>query len=153
LIQTWVCGASGGANQRWTRTRAGQIQYNTTNMCAEMGPEGHLQLSPCNANDDAQKFSFSDGAIRHVSTGKCLEVRGPSDAEYVSGSGLPSNRSPILEAACNSSLIQKWNFSGAIRYDASQDLCLTRRADAKGSTLYLADCSDNPETQVWDYYF
>ena len=122
-------------------------------MCAEVGPSGQLALSPCDPGDDAQKFGFSDGAIRHMSNGKCLEVRGPSDAEYASGSGLPSNTSPILEAACNSSLIQRWNFSGPLRYDASQNLCLTRRADALGSDLYLADCSDNPETQVWDYYF
>jgi hypothetical protein len=153
MIQMWTCGAYGGSQERWTRTRAGQFQYSTTNMCAEMGPAGHLQLAPCNANDDAQKFSFSDGVIHRVSTGKCLEVQGPSDAEYASGSGAPSNGNPILEAACNSSLIQKWNFSGALRYDASPNLCLTRRVDAKGSALYLADCSDNPETQEWDHYF
>jgi hypothetical protein len=153
LIQTWVCGASGGTNQRWTRTHAGQLEYGTTNMCAEMSPAGQLQLAPCNANEDAQKFGFSDGAIRHANTGKCLEVRGPSDAQFASGMGIPTNGGPILEAPCNSSLIQKWNFSGALRYDASPNLCLTRRVDTKGTPLHLAECSDSPETQVWDYYF
>jgi hypothetical protein len=29
-LQVWACGALGGANQRWSRTRAGQIRYGTT---------------------------------------------------------------------------------------------------------------------------
>jgi Ricin-type beta-trefoil lectin domain/Astacin (Peptidase family M12A) len=152
-IHTWVCGTLNKINQRWTRTAAGQIRYGATNMCAQIGPDGRLQLWPCNADDDAQKFSFAGGAMRRTSTGKCLEVAGPSDAEYNSGLGLPAKGSPIQEAACNASLTQKWNITGALRYDANPQLCLTRRADSNGPTLYLAGCSDSPETQVWDYYF
>ena len=36
-VQVWSCGALGGAYQRWTRTRAGQIRYGSTNMCARVG--------------------------------------------------------------------------------------------------------------------
>jgi hypothetical protein len=150
-VQTWVCGALKGANQRWTRTHAGQMQYAGTNFCAQVGSKGLLQLAPCDANDGAQKFAFGDAAIRQGGT--CLEVRGPTDAEHAAGSGLPINGSPIQAAPCNSSLIQKWNFSGALRYDAAPTLCLARRADTPGSPLYLASCRDGSELQVWDYHF
>jgi Ricin-type beta-trefoil lectin domain len=153
LIQTWRCGALGGANQRWTRTRAGQLQYVRTNFCAQAGPAGQLALATCDANDGAQIFRFSAGEIRRVSTGGCLQVRGPSDAEYVAGAGLPANGSAIEESACNASLAQRWNFSGALRYGANPDLCLARRADAHGSSLHLANCRNGSELQVWDYHF
>jgi hypothetical protein len=149
-ISVWTCGPVAKVSQRWTRTRAGQIQYGSTGMCAQIGPEG-LKLASCGADDAAQKFSFSDGAIRRA--GKCLDVQGPSDAEYVSGSGLPTRGGLVQEAACNSSLNQKWNFTGELRYDANPQLCLTRAADAKGAALSLVGCSGNAETQVWDYHF
>ena len=152
-IQTWTCGAPGKTNQHWTRTRIGQIRYGTTAMCAAIAPAGELQLAPCNADDDTQKFDFADSAIRRTSSGKCLQVNGPSNAEYASGSGLPAIAAHIVEAACNGSLIQRFNFTGALRYDATPNLCLTRKVDAKGETLSLADCDNNPETQVWDYRF
>jgi len=151
-ISTGVCGPPARVNQRWTRTRTGQIAYGTTSMCAQLGPEG-LKLAPCSGDDDAQKFSFSDGTIRRTSTGKCLDVQGPSDAEFVSGSGLPTRGSPVQELSCNASLNQKWNFTGELRYGANPKLCLTRGVDAKGAGLSLADCSGNPETQVWDHHF
>ena len=153
LIQAWRCGAFGGANQRWTRTRAGQIQFAGTSWCAQVAAAGNLQLAPCDAADNAQKFGFADGVIRHAGSGSCLEVRGPSDADYASGSGIPANGSPVQESDCGSSLIQKWNFSGALHYDAAPNLCLARRADGKGSALALAECSNTSEMQVWDYHF
>jgi hypothetical protein len=153
LIQTWRCGALVDANQRWTRTRAGQLQYAHTNFCAQTGPAGSLQLAPCDANDNAQIFRFTIGEIRRVRTGGCLTVHGPSDAEYAAGAGLPTSGSAIQESACNSSLAQKWNFSGPLRYNANPDLCLARRADTHDSPLYLANCRNGAQLQAWDYHF
>ena len=50
------------------------------------------------------------------------------------------------EVACNTSLNQKWMFTGPLRHGADATLCRTRRVDGPtaGATL---------ETQVWDYYF
>jgi hypothetical protein len=152
-IQAWTCGALGGANQHWTRTRAGQIKYGMTNRCAQVGSDGHLRLAVCSASDNAQIFSFSGGAIRRTSNGKCLDVYGPSDAQFMSGAGLPSSGSFIQELTCNTALNQKWNFSGALRYGADASLCLNRGVDGNGSALALAACSGDAERQVWDYYF
>src|SRR5262245_42113566 len=69
-IQLWTCGALGGANQRWTRTRAGHIRYGATNMCAAIGADGRLRLAACSAADKAQLFAFSGGAIRRLDGGK-----------------------------------------------------------------------------------
>jgi hypothetical protein len=65
-----------GANRRRTRTRAGQRRYAMTNTWARIAPAGRLQLSACRADNDAQRFSFCNGAIRRVSDGKCLDVLG-----------------------------------------------------------------------------
>ena len=111
-----------GANRRWTRTRAGQRRYAMTNMRAQIGPAGRLQLSACRADDDAQRFSFCNGAIRRASDGKCLDVLGPSDSQQIAGAGLPLKGSLLQEAACNASLNQTWNFTGALRHDASPQL-------------------------------
>jgi hypothetical protein len=139
--------------ERWTRTRAGQIRYASTNMCAQVGSDGHLRLAACNAADGAQLFSFSGGRIQRLSNGKCLDVYGPSDAQYVAGAGMPWNGSFIQEFTCNSSLNQKWNFSGALRFGANSNLCLSRGWDGNGSALSLAACTGAAEAQVWDYYF
>lgn len=152
-IQAWACGALGGANQRWTRTRAGQIRYATTNMCAQIGSNGLLRLAACNAGDGAQLFNFYGGRIQRLSNAKCLDVNGPSDAQYVAGMGMPSNGSFIQEFTCNNSLNQKWNFSGALRFGANSNLCLGRGWDGNGSVLSLASCTGAAEAQVWDYYF
>jgi Ricin-type beta-trefoil lectin domain/Astacin (Peptidase family M12A) len=152
-IQTGTCGALGGVNQRWTRTGAGQIRYGTTNMCAAIGPDGRLRLAACSTTDKSQLFAFSEGAVRRLDGAKCLDVPGPNDAQYTSGSGLPANGSIVQEFACNTALNQKWSFSGSLRFGPDSRLCLTRHMDVKGTGLTLAQCRDDPETQLWDYYF
>ncbi len=152
-IQVWQCGALGGQNQRWTRTRSGLLKYGTSNKCARVGDNGRLQLATCNTADSAQVFSFSSGKIRRVSTGKCLDVYGPSDAQFTSGQYLPENGSFVQELTCNTALNQKWHFSGNLRYGASASLCLARGVDANGSALSLASCSADEERQTWDYHF
>lgn len=152
-IQMWSCGALGGANQRWTRTRAGQLRYGVSNMCARVGANGRLALGACNSADDAQLFSFSSGSIRRVSSGKCLDVYGPSDAQLIEGQGTLGNGMVIQEFTCNTALNQKWAFSGGLRYGANAGLCLHRGSDGNGAALSLAACSGGAETQGWDYYF
>ncbi len=152
-IQASTCGALGGAYQRWTRTRAGQIKYGTTNMCAQIGGDGRLRLAACNTADGAQIFTFSGGAIQRPSNGQCLDVYGPSDAQYTAGQYLPTPGSFIQQRPCNTSLNQKWNFSGGLRYGANAGLCLSRGWDGNGAALTLAACTGVDETQTWDYYF
>jgi hypothetical protein len=152
-IQTWTCGALDGANQRWTRTRAGQIRYRTTTMCAAIATDGRLRLAQCSTADKTQLFGFGQGDIRRLDGNRCLQVPSPSDAQYTSGSGLPTSGTVIQDFACNGSLNQKWSFSGPVRFGTDARLCLTRDVDARGSALTLAQCRDDAESQVWDYHF
>jgi hypothetical protein len=154
-IQVWTCGAFGGANQRWSRTRAGQLRYGTTNRCARIGASGRLELGLCNTGDAAQLFQFSAARIRPADEGTmCLDVIGPSDAQFTSGQGLLGDGAQVQLFPCSGlTLNQKWHFSGGLRYDANPALCLGRGSDANGSGLSLGACTGADETQTWDYYF
>lgn len=158
-INVWECGALGGANQRWTRTRAGQLRYGTSNMCAAVNSATlRLNLATCNTGDSTQLFTFEDGRIRRANNNaQCLDVLGPSDAQYAvngtSGWGLPSNGAPVQQFNCNTALNQRWVFSGALRTGANANLCLARWGDSDGAGLSLASCTGDHETQEWDYVF
>jgi Ricin-type beta-trefoil lectin domain len=153
-IQVWTCGAFGGSNQKWTRTRAGQIRYATTNRCARIGAAGRLELGACDGNDAAQLFNFSASRIQPKNdAAMCLDVIGPSDAQFTAGQGLLVDGAQVQLFACSGlALNQRWTFSGGLRYDASPGLCLSRGSDANGSGLSLSSCSGTDETQTWDYY-
>jgi hypothetical protein len=129
------------------------LKYGTTNKCAKIGSTGTLQIATCNASDTAQIFTIEAGAIRRNSNGLCLDVVGPSDSQFISGVALPGVGAQIQQSACNTSLNQKWMFSGALRYGANSGLCLNRSVDTHGYALSLARCSGSEETQTWDYYF
>ncbi len=157
-IQVWSCGALGGAYQRWTRTRLGQLRYGNTNMCARMNSSDRLVLAVCNGEDTAQRFSFTDQRIRMAfDNASCLDVYGPSDAQFVdagtAGTGMPLNGRYVQRFTCNTAMNQRWNFTGPIRAGANANLCLDRPSDGNGSALSLATCSGNDERQTWDYYF
>lgn len=108
--------------------------------------------------DDRQLFTFVDGQIRRQSNaGRCLDVQGPSDAQYARNDtgaiGLPSNGAAVNEFTCNTALNQRWAFSGMIRNGAQVDLCLARGSDTDGAALSLATCNGSAEAQEFDYYF
>ncbi len=154
-LQVWACGALGGANQRWSRTRAGQIRYGTTDRCARVGANGRLELGICNTADAAQLFTFNASQIRPTGNqGVCLDVIGPSDAQFTSGQGLLTDGAQVQVFACSGlTLNQKWAFSGGLRHDGNASLCLARGSDGNGSALSLASCSGADETQTWDFCF
>lgn len=157
-IQVWSCGALGGANQRWTRTRAGQLKYGSTNMCASVNGSNRLVLAACNSGDINQRFYFTDQRIRLMSDyNSCLDVYGPSDAQFVdygtAGSGMPLNGRYVQKYTCNTAMNQRWNFTGPIKSGANANLCLYRPSDANGAALSLDACDGDDEQQTWDYYF
>jgi hypothetical protein len=151
-IQMWECGAFGGTNQRFTRTTAGTLRYAETTMCARVGTDNLLALAMCNTSDPRQKFSFTNSTIQRSDTGACLDVTGPSDAEYITGHGGPANGQRIQALTCNGSLNQRWNFTGALRADAAPSLCLDRTSDKNGANVTARTCDGTTE-QIWDYYF
>jgi hypothetical protein len=154
-VQVWECGALGGANQRWSRTRAGQLRYGTTNSCARLGASGRLEIGACNTADAAQLFVFAGSRIQPADDlASCLDVIGPSDAQFTSGQGLLGNGAQLQVMPCSGlTLNQKFHFSGGLRYDGAPSQCLARGGDANGSALSLAACSSADETQTWDYHF
>lgn len=158
-IQMWECGALNGANQRWTRTRIGQIKYGTTNKCARLDPfSNRLKLATCSGRDMAQRFTFGSQRIRLQSDyNVCLDVYGPSDAEFAqngtNAQGRPANGNVIQGWWCNSSMNQRWHLSGALRTGPNANLCLHRSSDGNGAGLSIATCNGSETTQTWDYYF
>jgi hypothetical protein len=162
-INMWSCGMFGGANQKWTRLRTGQIRFGTTSWCAELdaNANGRLKLQACDAADPRQIFSFSStGQIMHWtgSANECLDVAGPNDAEFHPASGLgawggPDAGQPVTGFSCNDSLNQRWHLSGPIVFGADTSLCLHRDAQTPGTQLSLRTCNGSEEQQVWDYYF
>ena len=102
-------------------------------------------LGTCNTNDDDQRFSLLNGYIINRAGVRCLDVVGPSDAQFTNGEGAPGVGSPVQEVECNSSLNQRWNINGQIRYGANTTLCLNRSngVDGNGNGLNLATCAAN----------
>jgi hypothetical protein len=155
-LQMWECGALGGANQKWTRTRAGQLRYTGTNRCARIDAAANrLVLADCNTADAAQTFQFSAGSLRTTADFQvCLDVVGPSDAQFTSGIGTLDNGAQLGLQPCKGlTLNQKFHLMGGLRYDANAALCLARGSDLNASQLSLASCNGTDETQTWEYYF
>ena len=151
-IKMWDCGALGGANQKWTVTADGHLKYGTSSKCARV-VNGSLVIWDCH-DWATEKFTFNNGKIVRTSSGKCLDVSGPSDAQYISGQGMPVNGMPVGEFTCNTSMNQKWNLRGQLRYGADSSRCLNRQSgsDAPGANVQLYTCNTT-DAQQWDYYF
>jgi hypothetical protein len=150
-IQVWQCGALGGANQRWSLGGDGRLRYGSlsSSYCARI-VNNRLVIGSCLSGD---VFSYNNGKI---SLGlSCLDVLGPSDAQYVSGKGLPSNGMVVQLYSCNTALNQKWNLNGQLRFGENHSQCLARDAgkDSNGVVLRLQACNTDMSGQEWDYYF
>jgi len=162
-INMWSCGMFGGANQKWTRLRTGQIKFGTTSWCAQLdaNANGRLKLAACDAANPRQIFSFSGtGQIKHWtgSVNECLDVQGPNDPQFHPTSGLGAvdgpNAGAVINAfTCNEALNQRFNLSGPISFGTDSGLCLHRDTDTAGTQLTLRTCNGNEAQQTWDYYF
>lgn len=151
-IQMARCGASAGAGQRWTLGRDGLIRYGTTSWCARM-VDARLQIAACNAGDVQQLFTFDGGRIQRLGSRLCLDVVGPSDAQFTQGLGSPTVGAPVQEFVCNGALNQQWNLDGPIRHAANPGLCLNRAGPDGNSTALTLGACDGSAGQEWDYYF
>lgn len=147
-VQMWQCGAAGGVNQRWS-INGGQVRFGTLSgtKCLR-NVNNQLVLWDCGAA--GQTFTFNANGT--LTNGTCMDVQNVSDAQFVSGQGLPTNGSLINFSGCNTSLNQRWNLSGRIRYGANHGLCLARDAETNGGNLTLRTCG-SATTQQWEYYF
>ncbi|GIH08290.1 lipase [Rhizocola hellebori] len=100
-VHLWDC--HGNANQRWTRTAAGELRI-FGDRCLDINANGtangtKVQIWPCN-NTSAQRFTFNaDGTIVGAGSGKCIDVN---------ASGT-TNGTLIQLWACNGTGAQRWS--------------------------------------------
>lgn len=153
-IQMWECGALGGANQRWSLAGSGQLKYGSlsSSKCARV-VSSQLVIWDCSTAGSAGVFTLSNsGQIRNGSA--CVDVNNVNDAQFLAGQGAPGNGNPVGTFTCNSSLNQRFNLSGPIKYGNNRSLCLARSggSEANGTGAIVQTCNGSA-AQDWDYYF
>ncbi|MET8119507.1 ricin-type beta-trefoil lectin domain protein [Micromonospora sp. NPDC005189] len=101
--QTIIWDCHGGANQRWTRTAAGELRvYGDRCLDVNGGASADgtkVQIWTCNGGA-AQRFTFrADGAIVLASVGKCVD---PTSAGTANGT-------KVQLSTCNGGAAQRWS--------------------------------------------
>ncbi|WP_328425493.1 RICIN domain-containing protein [Micromonospora sp. NBC_00389] len=101
--QTIIWDCHGGANQRWTRTAAGELRV-YGDRCLDVDAGGSadgtkVQIWTCNGSG-AQRFTFrADGAIVLTAVGKCVDVASAGTA----------NGTKVQLWTCNGTGAQRWS--------------------------------------------
>ncbi|WP_203712118.1 RICIN domain-containing protein [Asanoa siamensis] len=99
-VHIWDC--HNGANQKWTRTAAGEVRV-YGNRCLDVNGSGtangtKIQIWDCNGTG-AQRFTFrADGSILVPASGKCLDVTASGTA----------NGTKVQLYTCNGTGAQRW---------------------------------------------
>ncbi|BCJ74689.1 lipase [Catellatospora sp. IY07-71] len=99
-VHLWDC--HGAANQRWTRTAAGELRI-YGDRCLDVNGNGtadgtKIQVWPCNGTS-AQRFTVNaDGTIVGAGSGKCVDARSSGTA----------NGTIIHLWTCNGTNAQRW---------------------------------------------
>ncbi|MFJ9427325.1 endo-1,4-beta-xylanase [Streptomyces sp. NPDC101249] len=102
-LQLWDC--SGGANQQWTRTSAGELRVLGTK-CLDAGGTANgakAQIYGCSGKANQQWTLNSDGSVRGVQSGLCLDAVGTGTA----------NGTKLQMYSCSGGANQKWTWSGS----------------------------------------
>jgi hypothetical protein len=146
-------------NQRWTVLRSDgnrEIRFGSPsgNKCLTVpngSAENGVGLTVTTCNDSAsQKFDFqSNGEIRFGA--KCLDIQGPTEAQWLAGSGLTDSGARVQLWDCaNKVPFQRWNLSGPIRRNTN-GTCLDWGSGLTGQMPFTLSCN-NLTFQNWDFY-
>ncbi|WP_345983360.1 endo-1,4-beta-xylanase [Streptomyces sp. DSS69] len=98
-VQLWDCGS--GANQKWTRTDAGELRV-YGGKCLDAAGTGNgakVQIYSCWGGDNQKWRLNSDGSIVGVQSGLCLDAVGRGTA----------NGTAIQLYSCSNGNNQRWN--------------------------------------------
>ncbi|MFB8103127.1 MULTISPECIES: endo-1,4-beta-xylanase [unclassified Streptomyces] len=98
-VQLWDCGS--GANQKWTRTDAGELRV-YDGKCLDAAGTGNgakVQIYSCWGGDNQKWRLNSDGSIVGVQSGLCLDAVGRGTA----------NGTAIQLYSCSNGNNQRWN--------------------------------------------
>jgi hypothetical protein len=146
------------ANQQWrvmasAASSSGEIRFaGNQNMCLTVNSNVDstpLLLRPCDGTANQQFTLHSSGDIRIH--GKCLNVRGPREDEWLTGTGTPAPGSDVEIWACANVIAQKWNLTGPV-VNTTSGRCLDYGSEGNG----LVPWTDTCHGQIWqelDVYF
>lgn len=163
-------------NQRWDRLDPnGILRLTGTNICAAVpNPSAtiagqRLITRTCSTSSTAQQFFFGAPADQITSiqyraaTQNCLEVIGPTDAQFFGGTVGPTENVSIRFAACSSTplLTQNWNLTGQVkalgqcmdRPGGDETLFTARLQTWPCTSASNGDFVTNSRGQEWDFYW
>jgi len=98
--QTWTC--HGNANQKWTRTAAGELRVYGTS-CLDLygrvtAAGSPVVIYPCHGGANQKWTHRADGTLLHVLSGRCAATTGGSTAQGTR----------IVLADCSTAASQRW---------------------------------------------
>ena len=93
---------NGAANQRWTRTAAGELRIydNSTCMDAGVSQQGtRVTINSCNGGSSQKWTLNANGTVTNTQSGRCLDVSGASTA----------NNAAVIVWTCTGAANQRWS--------------------------------------------
>jgi Ricin-type beta-trefoil lectin domain len=142
------------SSQRWAIDTLKRIRLIGTQKCLTWSPNlgDAAVVFDCGASPNQSFEPLADGSLVLPGITRCLDVQGPTTAQYLSGLGLPRSGDRVQTFTClPGQQNQKWNLSGRITHDSG--LCVDHQSsNTNGSVVQVRSC-DNSDAQRWDYYW
>lgn len=180
-VQMWDC--IGSNNQHWRMdnvTKQIRSHFSGDQMCLETtGSFGNAQMAVCNVNANSQKWELiSDGRIRELQHGQCLDIRGFDNNNGASvmmwdcaNSDNQKWKKPLIGFQlqtefnqkcldmnahnenvqawdCNGTAAQRWNYDQTTKQVRSDSSLKCLEAAPNSGDAYMTNCHGN-QSQKW----
>ncbi len=140
--------------QRWSIDTLRRVRLVGTNSCLTWSPTvgASLFMWDCGGSANQSFDMLADGSLAFSGGSRCVDVQGPSTAQYVAGVGLPRSGDRVQTYTCVADQQnQKWNIGGRVTH--SSGLCVDHQSsNQNGTAVQLRNCN-NSDAQRWDYYW
>jgi hypothetical protein len=151
-VRMGTCNDDG--RQRWAIDTMKRIRLIGTQSCLTWSSTvgASLVMWGCGGSS-AQNFDMlADGSLSFLGGTRCVDVQGPSTAQYVTGVGLPRPGDRVQTYTCVADQQnQKWNIGGRVTHGSG--LCMDHQSsNGNGNPVQLRSCN-NSDAQRWDYYW